>query len=163
MSLGIQAILALAAAIPTPTASSVSLPSRPFLLLILLNRASGSRILFAASIVSWLLLLALARPGHSRPFHVLRVAGRPRGPIEKHDGLVTVGAYRYIRHPLYASLLFLAWGRSSKTRRSSAAYWPPLRRFLTATARVEEVETLGNRDDYAAYVRRTRMFIPFVL
>ena len=30
--------------------------------------------------------------------------------IEKTTELVTVGAYRYIRHPLYSSLLFLAWG-----------------------------------------------------
>ena len=30
--------------------------------------------------------------------------------IEKTTELVTVGVYRYIRHPFYSSLLFLTWG-----------------------------------------------------
>jgi protein-S-isoprenylcysteine O-methyltransferase Ste14 len=30
--------------------------------------------------------------------------------LEKTSKLVTVGLYRYIRHPLYSSLLFLGWG-----------------------------------------------------
>jgi protein-S-isoprenylcysteine O-methyltransferase Ste14 len=34
----------------------------------------------------------------------------PLVAFEKTTTLVTTGAYRYIRHPLYSSLLFLAWG-----------------------------------------------------
>ena len=30
--------------------------------------------------------------------------------FEKTSKLVTVGLYRYIRHPLYSSLFFLGWG-----------------------------------------------------
>jgi protein-S-isoprenylcysteine O-methyltransferase Ste14 len=31
-------------------------------------------------------------------------------PFEKTSALVTTGIYRHVRHPLYGSLLFLAWG-----------------------------------------------------
>ncbi len=58
----------------------------------------------ALQIVSWLLLrpsLILAVHG----FHLLRVMGRPEGEIEDTATLLMFGAYKYIRHPLYAFLL----------------------------------------------------------
>jgi len=60
-------------------------------------------------IMSWLLLLAsafLALHG----FGLLRKIGRPNGSIEATTVLVTSGAYKYIRHPLYASLLSFGCG-----------------------------------------------------
>jgi protein-S-isoprenylcysteine O-methyltransferase Ste14 len=48
--------------------------------------------------------------------------------IEKTTILVTTGAYRYIRHPLYSSLLFLAWGIFFK-----APSWPGGLLALAAT------------------------------
>ena len=70
-----------------------------------------------AQVASWLLLLssaALALQGARG----LVIVGKPARinrreeeiGIEATTTLVTVGAYRYIRHPLYASLLFLGWG-----------------------------------------------------
>ena len=44
--------------------------------------------------------------------------------IEKTTRLVTSGPYRYIRHPFYSSLLFLAWGIFSKTSPGLAVCWP---------------------------------------
>src|SRR5512136_1171325 len=49
---------------------------------------------------------------------LLRRQGRPQPPpkgsteftFENTSNLVTTGIYRHIRHPLYSSLLFLAWG-----------------------------------------------------
>lgn len=88
----------------------------------------------------------------------------PDFAFEKTTQLVTSGLYRYIRHPLYSSLLFLAWGVYFKqpalpglllVLASSVA--------LVATARVEErenIQTFG--DAYRAYMQRTRMFIPFL-
>ena len=68
-------------------------------------------------IISWcLLLVSLFLVIHG--VHLLRRIGRPDEGrdeaelvgLERTTKLVTVGAYRYIRHPLYSSLLLLAWG-----------------------------------------------------
>ncbi len=78
--------------------------------------------------------------------------------------LVDVGLYRFIRHPMYASLLLLAWGAFLK-------HMPPLTfmialgttLFLVATAKVEEKENLvffGPK--YGEYCTRSKMFIPFL-
>ena len=49
------------------------------------------------------LLKRIGKPDENRPDNELL-------EFEKTTQLVTVGAYKYIRHPLYSSLLFLAWG-----------------------------------------------------
>ena len=60
-------------------------------------------------IISWLLLIAsIIMAAHG--FYLLKVVGRPKQGIEDTTQLVIVGAYKYVRHPLYSSLLFLAWG-----------------------------------------------------
>ena len=134
------------------------------LVLILLNLAHWFRDPFSAlQIVSWLLLLpSLILAVHG--FHLLRVIGRPEGEIEDTATLVMLGAYKYIRHPLYASLLLLGWGAFFK--------YPSLPggililaacAFLTATARVEEAENLDKFGaDYVAYMKTTKMFMPFL-
>jgi protein-S-isoprenylcysteine O-methyltransferase Ste14 len=122
--------------------------------------------------LSWLLLaisLVLIIGG----VQMFRLFGKPdarrEAPslvgIEKTTELVTVGLYRYIRHPFYSSLLFLIWGVYLKR--------PLLVGFLLAaaatvllvvTARIEEAENMRFfGDDYGDYMRRTRMFIPFIL
>ncbi len=85
--------------------------------------------------------------------------------MEKTSKLVTVGLYRYIRHPLYSSLLFLGWGMYFKS-----PSWLDLvlvllcTFFLIATARMEESENIKYfGGEYVDYMKRTRMFIPFVL
>jgi protein-S-isoprenylcysteine O-methyltransferase Ste14 len=84
--------------------------------------------------------------------------------MEKTSRLVTVGLYRYIRHPLYSSLLFLAWGmffKSPSWLDAGLALLCTL--FLTATARVEEQENIDYfGDDYAAYMKHSKMFIPYL-
>ncbi len=84
--------------------------------------------------------------------------------IEKTTRLVTKGAYRYIRHPLYSSLLFLAWGIFFKD-----PAWMPgalaivATGFLVATAKVDEAESIRFfGPSYQEYMRRTKMFIPFL-
>lgn len=114
-------------------------------------------------IVSWLLLLSsLILAVHG--FYLLRMFGRPKSGIENTTTLVIVGAYKYIRHPLYTSLLVFGWGVFFKdasllngilTMTTSA--------FLIATARVEEVENLHKFGaDYTDYMKTTKMFIPFL-
>ena len=88
----------------------------------------------------------------------------PLVAFEKTTTLVTTGLYRYIRHPLYSSLLFLAWGIFFK-----APSWPggllaaTATLFLVATARVEEAENVRFfGPEYEEYKKKTRMFVPFL-
>src|SRR3990170_427623 len=91
-------------------------------------------------------------------FYLLRTLGRPRESFEATTQLVRQGAYRYIRHPLYSSLLWFAWGAFLKEISLFSTIL-----VLIATARVEEGENLRKfGEGYAAYQRETRMFIPFV-
>lgn len=94
----------------------------------------------------------------------LRKVGRPGDELEATTVLVEVGAYKYIRHPLYASLMLLGWGAFLKDPSLLAgALTISATVFLVATAKVEErlnLEKFGN--DYADYMIRTKMFIPFL-
>ncbi len=127
--------------------------------------------LAARQLVAWALLLAsLVLAVHG--FYLLRRLGRPdhsiadptRLGVEKTTRLVRVGAYHFIRHPLYASLLALAWGAFLKGPSWPAAVFLAVASAaIYLTARVEERENLGNFGvAYAEYMRETRMFIPFV-
>ena len=84
--------------------------------------------------------------------------------LERTSRLVTSSLYRYIRHPLYSSLLFLAWGmffKSPSWLDGGLALLCTL--FLTATARVEEQENMRFfGDEYAAFMKHSKMFIPFI-
>lgn len=89
----------------------------------------------------------------------------PLVSFEKTTTLVATGTYRYIRHPLYSSLLFLAWGIFFK-----APSWfggllaVAATLFLVATARVEEEENLRFFGEaYREYMMQTKRFIPFLI
>jgi len=84
--------------------------------------------------------------------------------IEKTTELVTIGLYRYIRHPLYASLLLLAAGVLFKRPDWSGGLLTVLAVvFLYLTAHAEEQENLDYfGEDYREYRGRTKMFIPFI-
>jgi protein-S-isoprenylcysteine O-methyltransferase Ste14 len=77
---------------------------------------------------------------------------------------VTVGAFRYIRHPLYSSLLFLAWGVFFKHPSWVGLFLAGIATFfLTMTARIEEAENMAFFGTaYESYMKQTRMFIPFL-
>ena len=84
--------------------------------------------------------------------------------FERTTTLVTRGAYRYIRHPLYSSLLFLAWGVFFKLPSWTGGLLAMLSTLLlVATARVEEAEDIRFfGPSYEVYRRQTKMFLPFV-
>ena len=84
--------------------------------------------------------------------------------MEKTTTLVTTGIYRYIRHPLYSSLLFLAWGVFFKSFSwASGSLVVVASLFLVLTARQEEREDLGYfGESYREYRKHTKMFIPHV-
>jgi protein-S-isoprenylcysteine O-methyltransferase Ste14 len=96
------------------------------------------------------------------------VEDRPGDPsllaFEKTTALVTAGVYAYIRHPLYSSLLLLAWGIFFKDPSLPAgALVLTASLFLYATARADERECLAYFGPaYGDYMRTTRRFIPFL-
>ncbi len=132
---------------------------------ILLNAKHWFREPFSAlQVISWLLLLSsLAMAVHG--FYLLRVSGKPATGIENTTVLVRQGAYKYIRHPLYSSLLLFGWGVFFKNLSLlSASLALVASAFLAATARVEEMENVQKfGDDYIAYMKKTKRFIPFVI
>lgn len=123
-------------------------------------------------IISWIFLfVSLIMVGQA--VYQLRLAGKPGGrrqdeallAFEKTSALVTSGIYRYIRHPMYGSLLFLTWGAFLKE-----VTWPSVflmavaTWFLVATAKADEGECIQYfGSSYEEYMRRTKMFIPWLL
>lgn len=85
--------------------------------------------------------------------------------FEKTTELVTSGIFRYIRHPMYSSLIFLDWGLFFKkiswlTGNVALAACA----LLVFTALAEEKENLryfGTR--YQEYMKRSKRFLPFLL
>ncbi len=84
--------------------------------------------------------------------------------FEKTSALVEKGIYKYIRHPLYSSLLFLTWGVFLKNVSSSLLLITLLSTallYLTAIFDEKEcVKFFGEK--YLGYMKRSKMFIPFL-
>jgi protein-S-isoprenylcysteine O-methyltransferase Ste14 len=85
--------------------------------------------------------------------------------FEKTGSLISEGVFKYIRHPLYCSLLLLAWGLFFKAPSWVAGLLGAAATiFLLLTARADERECMTTfGDDYRSYMHRTKMFIPYVL
>ncbi len=143
------------------------------LALILLNTPLWFRDPFSARQMAAWFLGALSIGLAIEGFRLLKVIGRPGPtaeagsnlPFENTSTLVTVGAYRWIRHPLYASLLALAWCAYLKSPfgTGSIALTVGTSGFLLATAIAEERENLLRFGAaYADYMKRTRRFVPFI-
>lgn len=85
-------------------------------------------------------------------------------PFENTGRLVTIGLFRRIRHPMYSSLLLLAWGLFLKhISMVSAVLVVVTTIFVIIAAKVEEKENIyvfGS--DYKAYIRTTKCFIPYL-
>lgn len=124
-------------------------------------------------IIAWLLLFLSLIP-LALGIHSLRTRGKPVGQregdpsllaFEKTTTLVTSGIYRYIRHPLYSSLLLLTWGIFFKSPSLPGGILPVLSTlFLVLTAKTDEDECVhffGTQ--YAEYMKNTKMFIPYIL
>jgi protein-S-isoprenylcysteine O-methyltransferase Ste14 len=142
------------------------------LILILLNVDYWFRGPFSTyQLVSWPLLIICTYLG-IHGLVLLRRVGKPNDrradpsliSFEKTSQLVTDGVYRYIRHPLYSSLLFLTWGAFFKHpswEGTSLAVIATI--LLTMTAKMEEAENISFfGEEYRIYMKRTKLFIPFI-
>lgn len=115
-------------------------------------------------IISWILLLSsviMAIQG----FYLLHKVGQPMQGIEDTTILVKTGIYKYIRHPLYSSLILIALGAFLKDISViSAILAISAAIFSVATAIVEEKENIRRfGEEYAAYIKSTKRFVPFVI
>ncbi len=126
----------------------------------------------AKQVVSWLLLIISAWFVTEAAFRLRRA--RKQGIVrvdeklfrfEKTTELVTSGIFRYIRHPMYSSLLLLAWGIWLKQPLAATlpvallASW-----LLWLTAKRDErecIEWFG--DSYREYMTRTKRLVPFII
>ncbi|MFC2151814.1 methyltransferase [Bacteroidota bacterium] len=85
--------------------------------------------------------------------------------FEKTSQLIQTGIFKYIRHPLYSSLLFLTWGIYFKDPINLILVFSIVSSiFLYLTAKTEEKENIKYfKDEYREYMRHSKMFIPFIL
>ncbi len=123
-------------------------------------------------VIAWTLLFVCLIPlGFG--VHFLRTRGkavekRESDPsllsFEKTTELVTSGIYKYIRHPLYCSLLLLTWGIFFKHITLTAATLAVTATiFLVFTAKADEAEcTRFFGSQYQDYMKRSKMFIPYI-
>lgn len=125
----------------------------------------------AFQLISWVLLLLSIYLVVAGGVTLLR-KGKPSSEredrhlfgFEKTTELVDTGIFRYIRHPLYASLICLSWGILLKNV-------TPLLLVITLfctlmfyiTSRYDEKECIAYfGEKYRDYMKRSHMFIPFV-
>ncbi len=123
-------------------------------------------------VISWVLLVVCFVP-LVLGVRTLTTRGRPVErraddasllAFEKTSTLVTTGIYHYIRHPLYSSLLILAWGVFFKDPSLPGGLLGAAATLaLIATAKADEAEcTRFFGPAYTAYKQQTRMFVPFL-
>ena len=123
-------------------------------------------------IISWILLIASPFPV-ALGIYQLQTRGKPDKVRRTDPGLigferttqvVDSGIYKYIRHPIYCSLLLIAWGMFFKSLDQTGITLTLLAMlFLNATAKAEEAEcTRAFGNEYQNYMKRTKMFIPFI-
>lgn len=129
------------------------------------NRFAAHQLLSWALLFGSLLVLFLG-------LHQLRSAGRPDArrddaelfAFERTSQMVSSGIFRYIRHPLYCSLLLLAWGICWKQANGltvGLALFASGMLYLTAKRDEAECQAYFG-DAYGRYMQRSRMFIPWL-
>lgn len=121
-------------------------------------------------IVSWILLLVSIYWILASVIYLSgakRASGRSEPELfsfEKTGEIVTTGPFRYIRHPMYSSLLFLAWGAGLKYPDAFSLFLVLLTTVLIVVmSRQEELENLKYfGPEYRTYMAETKRFIPFL-
>jgi protein-S-isoprenylcysteine O-methyltransferase Ste14 len=132
-------------------------------ILILLNYKVWFRDPFSLfQVLSWIMLIASIYPGIAG-FLLLKKHGRSEKSLENTSVLVKKGIYRYIRHPLYCSLLLLGTGIMLKDPGNLQLIAGAINIVaIYFTARVEEKDLIVKfGESYIQYMWETKMFIPY--
>ncbi len=117
--------------------------------------AAGLPALVAQVAAALLMLWARLTLG-GRSFHA--------GANPTEGGLVTRGPYRFIRHPIYASILLFVWAGMGSHPSAWAALAAAVATAAVAVRMTTEERLLAARyPAYADYAARTRRVLPFVL
>lgn len=121
--------------------------------------------------ISWILLIIAAYIVLAGVY-MLKKAGKASSErqeselyqFEKTTELVETGIYKYIRHPLYGSLLILTWGIFFKHITISGLLISIISSIcLYYTVQVEEQENVTFfGEKYIQYMKRSKMFLPFI-
>jgi len=115
-------------------------------------------------LIAWILLFSSIYPVVAG-YLLLKRKGKSEKSPENTTILIKSGIYHYIRHPLYCSLLLLGTGIMFKDTGSFQLIAGSVNIIaLFFTAKIEEKEMLvrfGNQ--YADYMKETKMFIPFIV
>ncbi len=119
---------------------------------------------FSFSLPGLLLLLAGVATGLWAIAHHPKDNFNIRPELKEACCLVTHGLYRYIRHPMYTSVMLMQMGIVLFRPTSEAwAMWAFLVLVLYLKAHREEKLWMVYDAAYAAYRKRTRYFIPYIL
>jgi len=97
-------------------------------------------------------------------FYLVRKKGKPKGELDNTTELITGGIYKYIRHPLYSSLLFLGFGAFLKhITVTTGILMLFVIIFVILTAKMEEKKDIKKfGESYKNYISETKLLIPFV-
>jgi len=122
-------------------------------------------------VISWILLFASIYYVVAGVI-LMKKIGKPKKSSEREElygfekttELIDHGIFRYIRHPLYGSLMLLSWGIFLKNV-SFPLFFVAMAStvFLYVTALYDEKECIqffGTQ--YKQYMKRTKMFVPFL-
>src|SRR4051794_37387011 len=107
----------------------------------------------AAAVV---LMIAARLTFGRRSFHA---AANPTG-----GGVVTTGPYAYVRHPIYAAVIYFTWaGAIDHFSWPAAAFAALISAGAAARMWLEERLLISRYPDYPAYKARVKRILPFVV
>jgi protein-S-isoprenylcysteine O-methyltransferase Ste14 len=122
-------------------------------------------------IISWILLIYSAYLVIAGLL-LIKMIGKPSNirdeknlfGFEKTTELIDTGVFKYTRHPLYASLIFLTWAVFLKSPEAVLFVIALMSTvFLYFTSKFDEKECINYfGENYKEYMKRTKMFIPFI-
>jgi protein-S-isoprenylcysteine O-methyltransferase Ste14 len=110
----------------------------------------------AIQVGAFALMIAARVAFGRRSFHA---AANPTG-----GGVVTAGPYAYIRHPIYAAVIYFSWaGALDHFSPVAAACAALISAGAVVRMLMEERLLLVRYPDYASYRARVKRILPFVL
>lgn len=122
-------------------------------------------------IISWIFLITAVYLVMSSVYYLKTMGNHRERDLESANfkfentaNLVKDGIYKYIRHPMYSSLLFLSIATMLKNLTFFTVIIAVLVIiFLISSAKIEENENKNFFGlEYDEYMKRTKMFIPFM-